>query len=317
MRPRLLALTLICGLGHPAEGADVARRPARLNVMTSDSLFAAVNRNDATAAMRVWVNQVGRRKGFQFHSTVTVFQDVDVAISGLGQKSVDLLVLDTPDYLRLAETGLVVPIAAGANLRFKLGFEYVLLVREGTAGTFGDLREKRVATSSRTKARLGLAWIETLLADQRLGPASQFFSSVVDAPQSSACVLPVFFGRLDACVVDSGNLELLQELNPQLAKLKIVARSPALVEGVVAMPGVPHPYREELIEAILDLHKDPTGAHLVTLFRTGPLVRVTDATFDTVRVIWNRYRKLRPEAGRGSVPGTSARGLEPEERTPR
>lgn len=312
---RLLAvLVLFCGFAHADPNTGAARRRARLNVMTSDALFAAVNRNDATAAMRVWVDVIGRRKGFDFDSTVTVFQALDVVVSGLGQKSVDLLVLDTPDYLRLAEMGLVVPIAAGANPKSKLGFDYLLLVREGTVGGTSDLRGKRVGVSSRTKAGLGLAWLETLLADQRLGPASEYFGSVVDTQKSSACVLPVFFGRLDACVVDTGNLEVLQELNPQLTKLKVLARSPVLVEGVLAMPVAPHPYREELVEAILDLHRDPTGAHLVTLFRTGPLVRATDATFDSVRVIWNRYRKLRPEAGRSLVvPGP--KGVESEGRT--
>jgi ABC-type phosphate/phosphonate transport system substrate-binding protein len=219
----------------------------------------------------------------------------------LKEHSVDLLVLDTTEYLSLADAGLIEAVAAGTNRGQLLAFPYLLLTKDALeAGQLDVLRGKRIVVASRTKSNLGLVWLETLLAENRLGRAASFFGSVEIGYRASACVLPLFFGKIDACVVDTRNWESIKELNPQLGRLRVAARSEALLEGLIAMPIEPHLYQSELIDSILNLHKTPAGEQLCMVFKTGTLVRVGREPFESVRVLCNRYRRIVDRSGDGS-----------------
>jgi phosphonate transport system substrate-binding protein len=283
-------------------------RRTRLYVMASESLFAGVNRTDASAALRVWMDALGRRRGFDFDGKLDVFDSPAEAAARLKNNPVDMLLLDTPDYWHLAATKLLEPVAAGSQHGAIGAYEYLLLSRDLPEGAgFAPLESKRIAVSSRTGSNMGAAWIETMLAAQRARPTAEFFASVALGHKPSACVLPVFFGRLDACVVDSNNFELLKELNPQLARLRVLARSEPVVEGVIAMHARPHPYREELIAALHELHKDPAGAQMVLLFKTGPLVAAKQSDLETTLALWEK--SLRAASGKArAATGASVQG---------
>lgn len=263
-----------------------AKIRTRLHAMFSESAFATVNRNDAMASLRVWIGALGKRRGFDFDSKLEIFKSVEEVMPRLRAGTVDVLVLDTPDYLNLIDSGLIEPVAAGEAYR------YLLLGREPLGpGGFRELRGTRAAVASRTRGDMGVAWLQALLASNRLGTAESLFSAVSVQYKPSACVLPVFFGKADVCAVDAQSWKLLTEMNPQLGRLKVLAQSELLSEGIVAMPVLKHPYRQELIESILEIHKDPAGSQMITLFRTGPMQAVTKAQFDGVRELWNRYLK--------------------------
>jgi phosphonate transport system substrate-binding protein len=120
-------------------------------------------------------------------------------------------------------------------------------------------------------------------------------------------VLPLFFGALDACVVDEVNLELLKEMNPQLAKLRVLARSAPLLESVIATPVEPHPHRKELLETILALNNSPRGRQLLMVFRTGRLVHFKPGDLDTTRALWLEHGRLFGSAVRSTPAPTPIR----------
>jgi len=220
----------------------------------------------------------------------------------LKERAVDVLVLDTPDYLHLADARLIEALAAGTSRGQLMAFPYLLLTNDSSApGPLAGLRGKRITVASRTKLNMGLVWLETLLAENRLGRAQSFFGSVDISYRAASCVLPLFFSKIDACVVDSGNWESIKELNPQLGRLRVVARSEALLEGLIAMPTPPHPYQSDLIDAILTLHKTPAGSQIGVIFKSGPLMRVGREQFESMRELCNRYRRLVDPSG--NLPG--------------
>jgi hypothetical protein len=302
--PLVLIWLGLAANGAPAAGdqpTSPALKPARLHVIVSDLLFGTANPNDATASMRIWTEQIGRIRGFQFNTKIEIGRSVGQMRQSLAEYSVDLLVLDTSDYLALADGKLIEAVAAGTNRGQLLVYPYLLLTKDAAeAGRFDGLRGKRIVVASRTKSNLGMVWLETLLAENRLGRAATFFGSVEIGYRASACVLPLFFGKIDACVVDFANLESLKELNPQLGRLHVAARSEGLVEGLIAMPVQPHPYQSELIDSILNLHKTPAGEQLGVVFKTGPLMRVGSEPFESVRALCGRYRRLVDATGDGT-----------------
>jgi phosphonate transport system substrate-binding protein len=313
---RLLPVVLLALLfSRPAaaeQGGSSNPRPARMNVMGSQSMFATVNRNDATASLKVWIDALGRRRVFAFQSRLELVSGPQDLLSRLRAQTVDMMILDTPDYLELEGSKLIEAVGVGTHKGKVAAFRYLLLSRQGATdpakGGLADLRGKRVVVSSRTQSDMGMAWLEVLLADQQLGRAGQYFASVTPTYRPSSCVLPLFFGRIDACVVDASSWELMQELNPQLAKLQVLAQSEPLLEGMVAMPVQPHPYRGEIIESVMDLHRDPAGAQMVMLFKIGSMVRPQAGVFDAVRTLWSRYQKLNGGSGKPMVVSKSAPG---------
>ncbi|MGC4052301.1 MAG: hypothetical protein QM757_23455 [Paludibaculum sp.] len=126
--------------------------------------------------------------------------------------------------------------------------------------------------------------------------------------RSSQCVMPLFFHRIDACIVDAGSWEAMKELNPQMGRLRIAAHSEPFLEGAVAMPVQPHPYQSELIASLLNMHKTPAGEQLGIVFRIGQLVRVSRSEFETVRVLRNRYRRVVEGSSAGSARSDDALG---------
>jgi ABC-type phosphate/phosphonate transport system substrate-binding protein len=304
---RTMPLLLFC-LGHAGNSALWAGDPpasalkqARLHVIASELLFSTVNSGDALASMRIWAQQIGKSRGFQFDSNMEIGHSVAQMRDSLKEHSVDMLVLDTTEYLSLSDAGLVEALAAGTSRGQLLAFPYLLLTKDGSEGGLDALRGKRIVVAARTKSNMGMVWLETLLAESRLGRAAGFFGTVEINYRASACVLPLFFGKIDACVVDSGNLESMKELNPQLGRLRVVARSEPLLEGLIATPLQPHPYQNELVDSILNLNKTPAGEQLSLVFKTGVLVRVGREPFEPVRALCGKYRRLVNPSGDGSA----------------
>src|ERR1019366_5427279 len=118
------------------------------------------------------------------------------------------------------------------------------------------LRGKDLLMAARGSGETGMAWLEVLLGKEKLPRAAAFFSSVTAAAKPQACILPVFFGTADACLVDEVNLNLAEEMNPQLGQLRVLARSRPMVESVIGVPAEPHPYQKELIDSMLSLDRD-------------------------------------------------------------
>ena len=287
-------------------------RHARLYGIASSRTLNHVNHDDARAALKVWFDAVGQEKGFVLDSKVDVSASVSEIRERLRSHSVDLIAMDITDYLELESSHLVVPVLTHA--RGQQGgalYSYVLLVNpSSSATTIAGLRGKNILVALRGAGKTGTAWLDVLLGTEKLGRAASFFASIkmVDKPQ--ACILPLFFGAVDACVVDEVNLNLAKEMNPQLGRLRLLARSHPMIESVIAMPVEPHPYQKELLDAMLSLHQDPRGRQLLMVFKTDRLLRIQPGDFESARELWRDYSRLpasRPYRTAGSGPAAESK----------
>ncbi|MGA1995447.1 MAG: PhnD/SsuA/transferrin family substrate-binding protein, partial [Bryobacteraceae bacterium] len=211
-----------------ATGIEAHRlRHARLYGVSSKQELNHVNQDDASAALKVWFDLMGREKGFILDSKVDVVDSVREIRERLQSHTVDLLVLDVPGYLELESSRLIVPVLTHARgAREGALYSYVLLVNPSSAATtIAGLRGKKILVSSRNGLNTGAVWIDVLLGKEKLGRAASFFASIKVPDKPQACILPLFFGSVDACVVDEVNLSLAKEMNPQLGQLRVLARS--------------------------------------------------------------------------------------------
>jgi phosphonate transport system substrate-binding protein len=284
-------------------------RQARLYGMASSRTFSNVNRDDARAALRVWFNVVARQRGFVLDSKMDIVDSVAEIRERLLNHTADLVMLGVPDYLELESSRLLVPALTHARNAQGGGlYAYVLLVKGSSSATsIASLRGKNILAFSRNGVNTGIAWIDVLLGKEKLGRAASFFASVKVPAKAQACVLPVFFGTVDACVVDEVNLDLAKEMNPQLGQLKVLARSRPMIESVIATPVEEGPFRKDLIDSILSLHTDPRGRQLLMVFKTERIVRLQPGDIDSARELWRDYYRL-PGSSPNRLPGPTVGG---------
>lgn len=275
-----------------SEGGGMRR--ARLYGIATSSIFDGVNPNDARVAMKVWFDIIGQQKGYILQSKIDIVDSLTEIRQRFEKHSVDLALLGITDYLELESSGLLMPFGTEArNAQGEELYSFVLLVNSSSsANTIASLRGKTILVGVRGSAKTGAAWLDILLSAEKLGRAASFFASVRASDKPQACILPLFFGTVDACVVDEVSLNLAKEMNPQLGRLKVLARSRPIIESVLAFPAEASPYQKEMIDGILTLHQDPRGRQLLMVFKTDRIVRVQLAALDSVRQLWSDYNKL-------------------------
>lgn len=305
----LAALTLSAN-GQGVSGDSGNLRDSQLYAVASARMMTSVNRNDALAAIKAWFELLGKDRGFTLDTRIEVMTSHVEILRRLREASVHILILDIGDYLRLESTGLVEPALVG-NRSEKSGprSSYVLLAgSNAAAGGLAGLRGKTISFYSRGESNTGLMWLDLALDEQRLGRVSTFLGSAKRAEKPQECVLGAFFGKVDACLVDETNFELLKEMNPQLGQLRMMAKSAPLVEMVIAIPVVRHPHQQELLQAALELHQSARGKQILMVFKTSRLVRASRADFDAVRALWSAHSRLRRESPQ-TVPAQPSRIL--------
>jgi phosphonate transport system substrate-binding protein len=280
--------------GTPVSTQNRGLHRALMREVSSSSTFSGVNRNDARAALKVWFDVVGQQKGFVLDSKVDIVDSVAEIRERLESHSVELVMMGVTDYLQLESSRLVVPLltdsrsAQGGAL-----YSYLLLVNPSSGATaIANLRGKNILVSARGGRNAGLAWLDVLLGKEQLGRAASFFASIKEPDKAQACILPLFFGTVDACVVDEINLNVAKEMNPQLGQLRVLARSRPMIESVIATPVEPHPFQKELINALLSLQEDPRGRQLLLIFRTNRMARIQPGDLEPARELWTAYERL-------------------------
>ncbi|MBL8229873.1 MAG: PhnD/SsuA/transferrin family substrate-binding protein [Bryobacterales bacterium] len=288
----------------PQAAAGGRMRRARVHVLLSPSFFRGIDRHDVIAAFKPWFDIIAQERGLELDSHVDVPADHLEIEKRLRQGAVDVLMLDFVDYVRLEPHGLLVAdLTEQRGSDPNPGYSYLVLTRaESGIHSIADLQEKALRHYARTKLDAGLAWLDVTMAKAGLGRAASHAGARKPAARPQDCVLPVFFGKVDACVVDELSFELLKEMNPQLTRLRVIARSERFIETVIARPVVPHPYMRELWDATISLHLNPRGKQVLTMFQVGRVVRLAPEHMAASRRLWQEYRKLH-----GSLP--SVQGL--------
>lgn len=278
-----------------------AELPAQdtLRVVFSPDKFSSVNRNDALASFKAWIETVGRRRGISLQVQAYTYDSVAELRQILRGRTADLLIVRGAQFLELgAERVLMDPLFMPARGEVAQQ-RYLLLTRRDRHLSLPGLRGKQVIFLNSMDASLARAWVEELLRKAGLGALDSFCPGAQDVGKASAAILPVYFGKADACVVDATSFKVMQELNPQIGQaLEACLTSPAYLETVI---GIRHDYsqhRADLIDGLARLHDEVAGRQILMVFKVDRLVPFEERELDTVR---------RLSTSLGRIPGVAAR----------
>ncbi len=246
----------------------------RISIGYSSAVLAEVDVADAEAATKLWTDRIIHRKGYDVESETRIFPDLLALEVAVTEADTDLVFLLPQEFLALAGRLPLVPVAISAPARGVFE-KLVLLVRgDSGLGRLADLRGRCLLVETDQRGTVPMLWLETLLLREgEPADARAFFASVKATRKASQTVMPVFFGQAAAGVTTLSAFQTLAELNPQLAKqLKTLAVSPGYAAGVGCLTrayGDRHP--TFFADNLAELHRDPQGRQILTLFRKGRL----------------------------------------------
>jgi len=291
--PMLLLLAATTFRGGAAD-ADPAQRPTEIRLAFSKAMFVDVNENDAKAAIRVYTKNIGDQNGVYVGMQPELPDGTNAIARLLELQQADLLILPAEEFFALENQGLEGPLLLH-EIGGSLTEVYLLLVRADSAiGKVEDLKGRSLIVASDTRSSLATAWLEVLCREHGLGPAAGALAKVAHNSKTTQVVLPVFFGKADACVVTRAGWEVMCELNPQLKKqLRVLAVSGPLVPTVTCFRrGFTESIKQQVIRAVELSSVKPEFKQLLALFQAGGLVNEPVSMLAGTRAFLANYHQL-------------------------
>ena len=265
-------LCLVLSSSLLASEGDIAQEV--LEVGYSAELFYDVDITDARAATKIWVEALIRKTGVVASTETFVIQDLEKAARSIRAGTLDLLVQLPREYLEIRQLVPLRPMyitCAGGSCFY----QYTLLVRaDSGTKTLADLRDGNLLIYESGFGNVAKVWLEAVLKDESLPEADKHFGFIRHARKAGQAVLPVFFGKADACVVSRTAFDTMVELNPQLGvELRPILESSDFPRPVISMrDGLIEKYGDLIQDSLLSLHTDPSGQQLLSLFHIEKLV---------------------------------------------
>ena len=305
-RPGLAGALLLLGLAlaGPLRTA-AAGAPAPLRFGFSSAIFAGVNEGDAHAAIKIWARTLGADCGIEVDSSLLLLDGTAGLKEALQSRKIDGASMSALEYWELRR---FVPFSPSVLLGVTNGEttqRYLLLVRrDNPASNLVGLRGQTLAILGNPSATLGQTWIETLLLEKKLGRSGTFWRKAERHDKLSQVILPVFFRKVDACVVTRAGFQTMRELNPQVGKqLKVLAESGPLVSATLCFRGdTTSPYLGKLLADIARVASTPAGRQTLAIFQSDGIVACPASDLDGACALLDRHQELL-QAEEAAAPG--------------
>lgn len=290
-----LATLVVAGAVAVPKAEEDGLPKTRLSVGFCSSSFANVHRNDAENAFKVFTRTVGRARGFDMQVETHVYDDPKLFESAIRNQELNLVSVDAWQFLAMNVRDCIEPLFAAQKQGAVLE-EYLLLARRDSGiESLSDLAEKEITVLHAGNTRMAKPWLDTLVLSGGLGTSDSFFQTVKVTGKTSSAILPVFFRKKDACVIDRGGFEVMGALNPQIQmQLHPIAISPPYLDVLICVShtGLAPGQRKALIQGLADLHVEPKGQQILTLFKIDRMVPFHESYLESARTLRKQYDRL-------------------------
>ena len=277
-------------------------RDKQLVVAFSPQSFYNVDPRDASGAARVWINNADHRLKSTTESKVIFFDTQLEMESALARNNIDILVSIAEEFIQMRDTYKLSPVLStdyGKNFYDEL---LLLVHSDSTITGVEQLRGKCLRIEVGQKGTVPMKWLNTILMSKTSGSTREFFGSISEFPKASQTIMPVFFGKCDACIASRTSLETMTELNPQIGrKLRILERSPGFATGIISVrKDILNRRRDTMVEALRDINEDIKGKQVLTIFRINRLIPFRAEHLASLEKLLRGNRKSTRDRGRGN-----------------
>ncbi|MEN8254145.1 MAG: PhnD/SsuA/transferrin family substrate-binding protein [Verrucomicrobiota bacterium] len=298
-RTQGVAIAILLASGVLASEQELV--PFRVGV--SHMILPDVRESDVAASVKVWGDAVFSAHNIRREVVPATFSDAEEMRRALRNEEVDLAIIRAKELFAL-EAELSLDRILFYSKRGKTTTEYLLLTkRDGGMDSLADLEGKSIVFAEHAWLGMGHMWLETLLLEKTGRIPAGYFGFVSGKSKTLNAALGVFLGQADACVVTRNSMEIIEELNPQIGlSLQEVEVSPAFVPALICpRKSLSIDRMDELYNAVVDMHKDPQGAQILTVFKVDRLVAGSVEQLATTREWHERHAALKARVGSGDA----------------
>jgi phosphonate transport system substrate-binding protein len=290
----ILVALLVSSVLAPKVVAKSGSGTEQIRIGFSGKSFVNIPKQD----MKVTVSILSKKiAGKIFRTVESRIYDTTAEIeTDMKLKKLDVLAI-TPDEFFYLKTRVPLEPAVITMIGNRPEVELLILVRKDSGfNRIADLKGKTIALPSWT-AQYGAVyhtWIETLIMKEGTNSIDNYFLSFKETNTASKAIMPVFFRKIDACVVTRQALEITSELNPQISKdMKIIAQSDRMAGGLVVFrKDFPEASKQKTRQMLLDMHKESEGRQMLTLFRLNRLVPFHPEYMKTIEALYAEHSRL-------------------------
>lgn len=248
-----------------------------------ETAFHGVAPSSAKASLE---NVLNRNTANHFDAKVITFPNHESFSTAVRTQNIDMFLLPSLDYLSLEKyaTPVLGTIHYGDSPLTKL----VVLTRKDNPIRFlAELKGAEVILQKGVDYDLLKFWLEHITRRTGASNAEMFFGPMSESFRTSEVVLPVFFGRAEACVIAMENWIAMADLNPQIAEqLQVVEESDELIGTVIAFHSeFQAAGMNDFVNHLTNFHKTKDGQHLLTLAKTKQLVTYQPEWINGVRAL--------------------------------
>lgn len=263
--------------------------------------ISGVDKRDAKVALEIMVKKIVMRQFPDVNSRSVIFEDLETALKAVENKEIDIMTILSTNYLDMSDRSLMSPKFIG-SIGGEPEEEYVLLVKKQShIEELSQLRDKEIISQKGGSGVVSLMWLDTLLMEQSLPESQLFFKAVKKVNKISMAVLPVFFGKADACLVPLHAYETMIELNPQLGReLTVLSKSPGYLITITC-------FRSDIIEKdqktistqFETLDKTPEYKQILILFHLKSVKKYKPEYLSNIEKLYTKYHRLKSASQRG------------------
>ena len=265
-----------------------------LSIGFSSKAFVNVPKGDMKIAVQVLSKRVARKI---FGSVESRIYDSPAEIENdLRSKKLDAIALTPDDFFNLRTH---VPLEAAAITVVGNSHEIGMLVlvrKDSGLNKVAELKNRSIALPGGTAQYGGIyrTWLETLVMKEGAGSLGDFFSTIKETSTASHAIMPVFFRKIDACVISKHVFDITSELNPQLSRdLKSIAHIDRLAGGIIAFrKDLPDGTKLKTRQALLELHEDTEGRQLLMLFHLNSLAAFRPEYLKNTELLYSEHSRL-------------------------
>jgi ABC-type phosphate/phosphonate transport system substrate-binding protein len=261
----------------------------------SRDLFREFNAVDGVTATKVWLETMVRDRHIIAGSDTFLFENPETIARAVREHTFDIALMLAVEYLDVADTDELrewFTYRRGGEPGQKL---VVLVNADSGYHSVKDLEEKRIVVFGGEQTEIAKFWlgVQTLMASGK--DIDSYFQSVEEVNKPTKAVLPVFFGRRDACLVTEEAFAVAAELNPQVGqRLRPIEESESFASVVLCAHRDSDPEMlKRVYDAFAAAHLDPKAKQVFVTYRLDKLDPIEPAMLESVRRVKRQYQELK------------------------
>jgi len=277
---------ILCFFIFPAQADSVTPSQLRLAMgFYYPALNNVSNKTDIEISLNYWVKELASTL-IRKNVYSVLYDDIATMSSDFRSGKLDMVIAPPLLLAMYFDRDLLSDGFVGVTELNKLDYVSIIIRQEAGQGFDGYKGKKLLLPKNDLLAGMFLE-LEVLKQYQR--PYRQVFSQITQGSKNQRMILDVFFGKVDVAVVYGRALELMIEMNPQLAtKIKVLKKMPVKAINYAYFHR-DYAYQEALKKEAYRFSSEVRGKQILEVFHSSDIDVCLVSELKSFDVFYQKY----------------------------